>query len=198
MQTRLIERVGTRFTLRKEWGTCARNPSEYSDEHEARTSYDSDDVPRGKGGAVLPDRDDPRYDGLTCCEYCGEEAPEDAYRLGGSGPIYDTPSGKEEPGSLYFVCHNSDDWCWLGWDNCDGKHLHAVCPNGRHWVVDQRASNCGRPDDKTHRCWVRHGDPEEGEPVHVDKNGDTCAAGAGSILAGDYHGFLHNGRFASV
>ena len=29
--------------------------------------------------------------------------------------------------------------------------------------------------------------------VHVDKSGDTCAAGAGSILIGGYHGFLHNG-----
>ncbi len=29
----------------------------------------------------------------------------------------------------------------------------------------------------------------------VDKNGLTCAAGAGSIQAGDYHGFLRDGEF---
>jgi hypothetical protein len=31
--------------------------------------------------------------------------------------------------------------------------------------------------------------------VHVDKAGATCTAGAGSIIAGDWHGFLHNGQF---
>ena len=197
MQTRLIERIGTRFTLRKEWGKCTRNPSEGSDEHEASFSYDTEDLPR-KGAARFPGPADPRHDEVTRCEYCGEEAPEDAHRLGGSRPIYDTPSGRDEPGLLYFVKHDPDEWCWLGWENCDGKHLHAVCPNGATWVIDQRASNCGRPDDKTHRCWVRHGDPEKGAPVHVDKDGDTCQAGAGSIIAGDYHGFLHHGRFTSV
>jgi hypothetical protein len=29
--------------------------------------------------------------------------------------------------------------------------------------------------------------------LHVDKNGNTCAAGAGSIITGKWHGFLHNG-----
>lgn len=43
-----------------------------------------------------------------------------------------------------------------------------------------------------HKCWVRHGDPRASN-VTVDKNGDTCSAGAGSILAGDYHGFLQAG-----
>jgi hypothetical protein len=51
--------------------------------------------------------------------------------------------------------------------------------------------------DKTHRCWVRHGDPDKGEPVHVDKAGHTCAAGAGSIATPGYHGFLHNGQLTS-
>jgi hypothetical protein len=195
MQTRLIERVGTRFYLRKEWGKCPKNPSEWSNEHEARTTFDTDQTDRK---AKMPPEGNPHYDEIGPCEYCGEEPPPDASNLGGYGPLYDTPSGKEEPGSLYFVEHDPDDYCWLGWENCDGKHLHAVCPNGATWVIDQRASNCGRPDDNAHRCWVRHGDPEKGEPVHVDKQGDTCTGGAGSIVAGDYHGFLHNGRFTSV
>lgn len=74
----------------------------------------------------------------------------------------------------------------------DGRYLIVICPNGQQWTVDGRASNCTMRDDETHRCWVRHGRPEDGT-LHVDKNGHTCAAGAGSILAGDYHGFLHNG-----
>jgi len=60
-------------------------------------------------------------------------------------------------------------------------------------MIDSRASNCTMPDDNAHRCWVRHGRPEDGT-LHVDKNGLTCAAGGGSILAGNYHGFLHHGH----
>lgn len=113
--------------------------------------------------------------------------------------IYET-GGKVEPGDLYYIiCRtNLEDRCLFGWENCPGRHLHANLPNGHGWCVDSRASNCGRPEDNIHRCWVRHGDPEKGETVHVDKNGNTCQAGAGSILVGDYHGFLHNGRFTNA
>lgn len=196
MQTRLIARVGTRFTLRKEWGRCPQNPNEWEEEHAARTvlavAHEADH------DLGLPDHDDPVYDEVRECERCGESAPDDAWRGAASGPLYDTPSGLPEPGCMYFVPHDPDERCWFGWENCDGEHLVVVLPNGRHWHVDQRASNCTRPDEKTHRCWVRHGDPGKGEPVHVDKAGNTCAAGAGSILAGDYHGFLHHGVLAEV
>jgi hypothetical protein len=195
MQTRLIERVGTRYTLRKEWGECSENPSEFSEEHEARASFVDAEA---TGKTELPDRDHPVFDLAKNCEYCGEEAPEDAWRGAGSAPIYDTPSGNPEPGSLYYVTHTADEWCWFGWENCAGEHLVAVLPNGHHWQISQRASNCTRPEDKTHRCWVHHGDPRKGEPVHVDKNGDTCQAGAGSILSGDYHGFLHHGHLTKA
>ncbi len=146
----------------------------------------------------LPSKDHPRYQYLVACDFCCEEAPEDAWRGAGGSPIYDTPSGLPEPGSLYFVPHDAGEWCWFGWENCAGEHLVCVLPNGHHWNIDQRASNCGRPEDKTHRCWVRHGNPRRGEPVHVDKAGETCLAGAGSILAGDYHGFLHHGRLTTA
>jgi hypothetical protein len=51
-------------------------------------------------------------------------------------------------------------------------------------------------DDNIHRCWVRHGRPEDGT-LHVDKAGNTCRAGAGSIDTGKWHGFLHNGELHS-
>lgn len=78
---------------------------------------------------------------------------------------------------------------WLG---PDGRILCVKTPGG-DWVIDSRASNCTMKDDTAHRCWVRHGSPEDGT-LHVDKNGNTCAAGAGSIMCGSYHGFLHNGN----
>lgn len=78
----------------------------------------------------------------------------------------------------------------------------AICcrlkgTGGHHtWMIDGRASNCTMPADHEHRCWVRHG--TVGEKLHVDKNGVTCAAGAGSIAIEGYHGFLHNGELTDV
>lgn len=58
------------------------------------------------------------------------------------------------------------------------------------WCPDRRASNCTLPNDNDHKCWVRHGTPPN---ITVDKDGRTCSAGAGSIVAPDWHGFLRNG-----
>jgi len=147
------------------------------------------------------------------CERCGEVIPwnvgvpcdcedewcteKSTWRVSsGLTTIWDTPSGALEPGCLYFEQPSDyEHWCPGKWSNCDQRHLHAVLPNGHYWDIDSRASNCGSPQDFTHRCWVRHGEPPM---VHVDKNGQTCTAGAGSIAAGDYHGFLHNGQFTGV
>jgi hypothetical protein len=78
----------------------------------------------------------------------------------------------------------------LGGPADDGRRLMVKCPNGREWFIDGRASNCTLPQDDNHRCWVRHGEPPD---LVVDKQGVTCSAGAGSIQAGDYHGFLGAG-----
>ena len=90
------------------------------------------------------------------------------------------------PGAMW------DAW-WMpdNWRGPDGIALMVKCPNGCDWHVDGQASNCTRKGEP-HACWVRHGDPRQAN-ITVDKNGDTCAAGAGSILAGDYHGFLQAG-----
>jgi hypothetical protein len=90
----------------------------------------------------------------------------------------------------------------------DGITLVVRTPGG-DWMVDAECANCTRTQwgpkeidgvmrekvwlGRTHYCWVRHGDPRTGN-VHVDKNGNTCSAGGGSILQGSYHGFLHNGE----
>jgi hypothetical protein len=102
---------------------------------------------------------------------------------------YDTPSGELEPGCLYYDDCLPEDYYW---DNLVGPHLHAILPNGNHWNIDSRASNCTLPEERTHRCWCRHGDAPN---ITVDKNGITCSAGAGSIQSGDYHGFLKAGEF---
>lgn len=77
----------------------------------------------------------------------------------------------------------------------DGKSIVCIIPHGERgktwWHIDSRANNCTLADDKEHRCWVRHG--TVGGEIHVDKNGNTCAAGAGSIGVPGFHGFLHHG-----
>lgn len=100
------------------------------------------------------------------------------------------------PGAMYFATwyrhgDNSGLYGW-DWDNLLSPPLLVVTPSGREWNIDSRASNCTMTNDRQHRCWVRHGDPPN---VTVDKNGVTCGAGAGSIVSGDYHGFLRNGEF---
>lgn len=79
----------------------------------------------------------------------------------------------------------------------DGRSLWCILPNGHEWGIDGRASNCTMPDDNEHRCWVRTGKPEDGTLNVGKKGGPTCAAGAGSIWAGDFHGFLRNGVLKS-
>lgn len=82
-----------------------------------------------------------------------------------------------------------DAW-WYSWKGADEKSLMVVTPDGWTWNIDGPASNCTMPDDREHRCWVRHGEAPE---ITVDKDGLTCGAGAGSIQTPKWHGFLRNG-----
>lgn len=93
------------------------------------------------------------------------------------------------------ACWNAS-WLPDNYRGPDGIALMVRCPDGHDWTVDGRASNCTRPEDDTHHCWVRHGDPRECH-VTVDKNGDTCSAGAGSIATPKWHGFLRDGRLVA-
>jgi len=84
---------------------------------------------------------------------------------------------------------------WVAsWKHRKGYDDRAICVMlpGRHiWSIDARCKNCTRMEDTTHRCWIRHGEPPN---VTVDKNGNTCSAGTGSIVVPGWHGFLRNGH----
>lgn len=191
MQARLATPVGTRAYLRIYWGTDECPDYGY---HNAMVHLaDTTDLDAWTFmGEPADHAGDPRWP--VKCDHCKAPVPETATRQVFRERIYDTPSGKLEPGCLFWAdwFGNDDGGCSWHDRDCDGRHLHAVLPNGRMWDIDGRASNCTMPDDRLHRCWVRHGEPPN---VTVDKAGATCAAGAGSIQAGDYHGFLHNGQF---
>ena len=114
---------------------------------------------------------------------------ENGKRIGwGLHIIYNTKSGKPEPGDMFWVDHSNHEF---NWENQKGPHLHVILPNGIEWDIDSRANNCTMKDDKEHRCWVRTGTVPN---ITVGKNGNTCKAGAGSIQGGDYHGFLTKGN----
>ena len=70
---------------------------------------------------------------------------------------------------------------------------HDRVPGRYHWNIDGRANNCTMPEDRRHRCWVRHGDPATPGALHVDKTGTTCKAGAGSIAVPGFHAMLQHG-----
>lgn len=99
------------------------------------------------------------------------------------------PSGPNDWPEEGYVKPSPDAARGPSYTFADGEHLTVMTPGGV-WVIDSRASNCTMPYDYNHRCWVRHGEPPE---ITVDKAGTTCAAGAGSIQCGSYHGFLQNG-----
>lgn len=198
MKTRLIHEIGTRAYLRVYWDgktdavVCPNcggtgRPGYHNAEIFLK---DSDKLGDWDLGGRPEDYPDDRWPKL--CDHCGEPVPDDANRQVFHKRLYDTKSGSPEPGDMYFMkYHEADERCHWGWENCSGLHLIVILPNGREWDVDGRASNCTMKEGKIHRCWCRHGEPPN---ITVDKNGITCAAGAGSILSGDYHGFLRNGE----
>lgn len=136
--------------------------------------------------------EDPRWPALCKCGYAFAET--DQWQVF-TDRIYVGPDGAEHttrhppPGALWWAewLEDLDGW----WKGPDGRILMAQTPGGQ-WCIDSRASNCTMPNDDEHRCWIRHGTPPE---ITVDKNGKTCTAGAGSIVSGNYHGFLQNGYF---
>lgn len=193
MQTRFIRHNGTSMYLRRYWEDKA-NPCTKGSYHTCMNLRAQTDTLNDwkLGGHEYMYEGDPRWP--THCERCGAPVPETAEKQLFRQRRYDNPSGTPEPGDLFFlnIDYDSKHHCSGRWSNCDGNHLHCVLPEGTHWDIDSRANNCTMPDDSLHRCWIRHGDPETGL-VHVDKQGHTCAAGAGSIAVPGYHGFLHNG-----
>lgn len=130
----------------------------------------------------------------THCEKgCGYEFTEEDVWQVQRQLIYERDTGETlylnevKPGDMW------DAW-WMpsSKHSPDGRFLIVVTPDGFQWAIDGQASNCTEPEGRTHKCWVRHGDPPN---ITVDKNGATCQAGGGSIGTPGYHGFLRDGAF---
>jgi hypothetical protein len=194
MKVRFIKPIAWKFfAVASTESGCPARPGEY-DWHRAEVELERHDGPMPEEW----ERDDNKYSFEEfgkkeyTCQYCKQVfTPTSKHGSGvsfGRRPVYDTTSGEIEAGCMYWATWYGDSFYW---DNHKGPHLMVRLPNGSDWNIDSRASNCTMPNDRTHRCWVRHGDPEQGI-MHVDKNGHTCQAGAGSIMMANWHGFLHN------
>jgi len=192
IKAKFAKEIGTRVSLRRYWGDGAHGQKHGYHNASIKLQDVIHPLILGNhehiGGSV---EDYPEDMWPKVCEECGEPVPPHAQRQVFNKRLYDTESGDLEIGSLWYAYWLPKN---LYWDNKEDFHLLAMVPGGQHWNIDSRASNCGSPNDRLHRCWCRHGDPETGI-VHVDKNGLTCNAGAGSIGTANWHGFLHNGMF---
>ena len=151
-----------------------------------------------------PPHDDPRWP--TKCEHCDHQFTEDDHWQILERRIY----RRHDDNSVLMLLENAPPGAiwnaeWLAdrergdesrmWIGPDDRALMCKCPDGHDWHIDGQASNCTMPDDHVHKCWVRTGRPEDGT-LHVSKGkpGESCAAGAGSIQTGKWHGFLHHGH----
>lgn len=169
--------------------------------HNAKTPIEEGPARRNEKGYLTeeldpaPPHDDPRWPVACACGYAF--ANTDSWQLftnllyrrsdtSALVTLVDAPAGAMWD-AWWYRWHEG---AFGFWAPVDGINLVVKTPGG-DWYVDGRCSNCTMPEDDTHRCWVRHGTPPN---VTVDKNGKTCAAGAGSIQVGAYHGFLQNGE----
>jgi hypothetical protein len=144
----------------------------------------------GVSGDLWP-HDDPHWP--PSCEKCGYAfQPDDEWQLSVDSIWRRADTGEEitlheaPPGAMWYA-----DWLNVFGVGPDGRALVVRLPDGTDWQIDGRATSCTLPDDKEHHCWIRHGTPPL---ITVDKQGNTCAGGAGSIGTPNYHGFLRDGH----
>jgi hypothetical protein len=138
-------------------------------------------------GIPKPAADDPIWP--TACR-CGYEFKDTDRRMLLTNELYK----RQDTGELLILRDAPPGAMWNSWwidnDNPDGQYLTVKLPTGHEWDIDGQANNCTNREDTVHRCWIRHGIAPN---ITVDKNGNTCQAGAGSIMVPGYHGHLRDG-----
>jgi hypothetical protein len=175
----------------------ARHTCSISGYHNAKVFIEEELAERDGEGYIdnskkpAPLHDDSRWPTQCACGYIFREEDEwqrfteQIYRRIDTGE--ETTIAKAEPGAMWHA------WWMDRFQIPQGKHNLVVKTPGGEWCIDSQASNCTMSDDRMqerHHCWVQHGEPPG---ITVDKSGVTCGAGAGSVQANNWHGFLRNG-----
>lgn len=185
---RFIHCIGWKKTIRKTW----KGEKCYHMTVESVIGEGVEQPGVEYGGLTFDESDNNHLPNIPAvCISCGHHATEkdDVKSSRSITHVYNTASGRPEPGDVYY---RGDAWWWSNWP--EGKLCEIiVLPNGVEWNIRSRANNCARKDDTTHRCWCITGSIEEGNLNSDAKNCDTCSAGAGSIQGGNFHGYLRNG-----
>lgn len=177
---------------------CPANNGYYHDAMtligESKETWDSEKRHWVDDGKTAEDfKNDPRWP-KNCA--CGYVFLNDQWQLFSQHLYRRTDTGEEmtlrdaPDGAMWEATWYSDI---PGWCGEDGRAIICRVPVKHDWHIDGSASNCTRPNEP-HHCWIRHGTPPN---LTVDKNGNTCAAGAGSILTKQWHGFLRNGELVT-
>jgi hypothetical protein len=196
----LIEETGFSVAHLRRYGTgpCPAMPGEqgYHNVHghelgEFKEIKGTNRVITGYEGLPEIPHSDPRWPKKCGCGYTFQEEDkwqvftESLYRRADTGEL--TTTRAAAPGAIWRAWWYKDT---PGWCGADGKCYVCRMPGGHEWMIDGHASNCTRREDKVHKCWCRHG---EAPNFTVDKNGNTCSAGAGSIVVPGWHGYLRDG-----
>lgn len=174
-------------------GDCKLMPGQYS-RHDASVVIGrsaASEMPRGHAvHGDLWSHVDERWPKQCACGYQFRDEdewqfnPDRLYRRSDTGDLVTLRAAPA--GAMWNASWFTDSQMYRG---PDGRSICVKTPGGE-WMIDGPASNCTKPNDLGHKCWVRHGEPPD---LTIDKKGNTCSAGAGSIMAGKYHGFLRAG-----
>lgn len=187
-----------RYLRRYSSGSTCPGPMSYHDAmiflDEALEILGPDGCWKDSGQTSADFKEHPLWPTHCVCGY--EFQPKDERQLFSQHLYRRTDTGEEmtlrdaSDGAMWEATWYSGVPSWCG---DDGRAIICRVPCKHDWHIDGVCSNCTRPNE-AHHCWVRHGEPPN---LTVDKNGNTCAAGAGSILTPTWHGYLRNGELIS-
>lgn len=156
--------------------------------HHADAPFDTieDKNPHGLYSAReqdAPPRADRRWPRRCACGH--RFSAEDTFQLVAERIYRRSDTGEEvtlaaaPPGAMWFA-----DWMPKAAQGPDGRCLVVRCPDGYDWIVDARASDCTKPGDDEHICWVRGGFPQYPSTLLINKDGLTCGGGHWWVLDG--------------
>ena len=182
-----------RHLRRLAWQDCTLGTNKMY--HEAMTFLDEVQLPSQVAlSGDNWDRLDPRWPWQCGCGYVFQEKDQwqvygqRLWSYGSEDDLRFTTLHDAPPGAMYYADHMIQEDGW--YKGPDGHCLAIKIPGNHWWFPDARAKNCTKPKDNRHRCWVRRGFVPL---ITIDKQGETCKAGAGSILTDKWHGHLKDG-----